>query len=112
MVFVWFGIDFVWWEKLFDSLVCEVDIVVDLMLKMCLFVLLLEVGWLLEEIVDNFDWLMCDLFWVVDLIDGICDYICVWLGWCVLIVLVECGCLVIGIFEVLLCVEMWCVVVG
>ena len=87
------------WEKAPGSVVCDVDLELDALLRERLGALLPEAGWLSEETADNADRLGATRLWVVDPIDGTRDYLRGREGWAVSVALVEHGQPVLGFLE-------------
>ena len=104
--------DFRRWEKSPGSLVCEIDLEVDELLKQRLQAIAPEAGWLSEETADSAHRLGTARVWVVDPIDGTRDYLRGRPGWCVSVALVENGVPVIGVLDAPARGEHWRAVAG
>lgn len=106
------GTDYCRWEKEPGHPVCEIDLAVDLMLKLRLRALVPDAGWLSEETADSPARLGTDRVWVVDPIDGTRDYLRGRDGWCVSVALVEKGRLQLAVLEAPARGESWLAVAG
>jgi myo-inositol-1(or 4)-monophosphatase len=104
--------DFRHWDKVPGSPVCEVDLVVDRLLRDRLGVLLPDAGWLSEETADSPERLSRSRVWVVDPIDGTRDYIRGRPGWAVSVALVEHGRVVLGLLDAPARGERWRAMAG
>ncbi len=100
------------WEKAPGNPVCEIDLLLDALLRERLSALDPAAGWLSEETVDNRDRLEADRVWVVDPIDGTRDYLRGRPGWAVSIALVENGEPLIGVLDAPARGEVWRTVRG
>lgn len=78
----------IWWKNEGCLFVMVVDYVVnDILIDWLCFVWLFY-GWLLEEIEDDGVWFGYEMFFVIDLIDGICVFMNGFVIWCVSVVVV------------------------
>ena len=102
----WRG-DFISWEKLSGSPVCEVDLAVNAFLRRRLTDLDPLAGWLSEETADDPARLECERVWVVDPIDGTRDYVGGRTGWAISIALVERHRAVIGVLDAPAVDQVW-----
>jgi len=104
--------DFRRWEKSPGSVVCDVDLEVDELLKLRLKAIDPQAGWLSEETADDAARLGTPRLWVVDPIDGTRDYLRGRPGWCVSIALVEHQKPIIGVLDAPARGEHWRAIAG